>query len=830
MLSQALQANIFMEISKKFIAEKLQAIPENQLTKTILVPLFETLGYERVQFTGGPSEEGKDLICWSYDKMNEVELTVAQVKHYKPSNKASDKNSFETIVNQLTNSLVKRVAYTDKTMHLPTKVLLITTYEVDSKLIEKRFDSNVNLRDNKIKIIDGIKLAELLLNNKIDIVRNLLGYNVNIATEISNHLNNRILLDALGFDEKKDLSTIYTDIDFSLGKSTTKVLFNSDFNSSVLDFEIDSKNWAIFKSDVFKIKEIFTTGFISEDFNSIENSYKEVSLLYNDWKGKLSIAKRELGEAHKSQSSEQKITKIKDAVKDLEKNEPNPKYKFTLNGKLIEKEINKYRKWIENEVSIFNNNKPSIKELKKFIETCTKIINAASILFNNKIILAALNPNDEIIIRQNFETTRLKLPIELIFDTQVNISLLGDAGAGKSTSLQMYTYKNLINDNKRLYIFIPLSRLIQTWNDKIRDIQEERGINNLEEGIAIYFTSLNAPISQTELILELTSKGGVILLDGIDEAIKLAPWLIKSINSFSTKYPNVQIIVSSRMSVKYLEDIPFFAVTLLPFDDNQRDSFIAKWFKDNDEKRINKIFQHLKKNEKIREIIKTPLLTTILCVLAEHDISLPDTEVKLYEERHRLLTGHYDIAKSIRRTNSNMNLLDNLCRKLAFHFHKNNQREYDLDDIFAIATDKLKTMTVDRKIINAVNELIDPCNILVPMTPDGKYGFDHLRFQEYLAAKELLQSREIDLKVFLNQGWWRGVMILFAQMHDKNIYYVVEDVIINGRLETCIDTIMAMSKTRSVDEQKNISKMLSKFKTTNIVNYDNNEVDEYDDL
>lgn len=43
---------------------KLQTISENQLTREIIIPLLKTLGFDKTEFFGGPSEEGKDIVFW----------------------------------------------------------------------------------------------------------------------------------------------------------------------------------------------------------------------------------------------------------------------------------------------------------------------------------------------------------------------------------------------------------------------------------------------------------------------------------------------------------------------------------------------------------------------------------------------------------------------------------------------------------------------------------------------------------------------------------------------------------------------------------------------
>ena len=70
----------------KAIQKKIIELPENTLTKDYIVPLFESLGYFKVEFYGGTNEKGKDILCWEKDKLGEVKLYVAQVKHFKFTN------------------------------------------------------------------------------------------------------------------------------------------------------------------------------------------------------------------------------------------------------------------------------------------------------------------------------------------------------------------------------------------------------------------------------------------------------------------------------------------------------------------------------------------------------------------------------------------------------------------------------------------------------------------------------------------------------------------------------------------------------------------------
>jgi predicted NACHT family NTPase len=390
------------------------------------------------------------------------------------------------------------------------------------------------------------------------------------------------------------------------------------------------------------------------------------------------------------------------------------------------------------------------------------------------------------------------MPLDQVFDTGVNVIVLGEAGAGKTTSLQMYAEHRQEN-NSKLIIPIPLAHAIQNY---IKQGMNSEQNADFEECIATYLNQMGIPISIEEFKYTLTKENIILLLDGLDEAIKSAPWLTNKIALLSEKHKsNVQIIVSSRTSGGYVNDIPFLTVTLLPFTLEQRNKFIEKWFGEEEKEVIGKIKKHLSENNAISDIVKNPLLITTLCVLAKHDVPLPNTEIKLYEHRIELLTGYYDSVKNINsRISSTPQILEKLARKLAFHLHTKNKREEDIVTL-QNASIKLIAKTEGHKgAITALNELIDPCNILMPMSEDGKYGFDHLRYQEHLAAQELIFSRSIDIPLLLKNTWWRDTLVLFAQMED-DLMWLVKNVAEKKKVKMYEEGLKAMSNARPEREK-----------------------------
>lgn len=102
--------------------------------------------------------------------------------------------------------------------------------------------------------------------------------------------------------------------------------------------------------------------------------------------------------------------------------------------------------------------------------------------------------------------------------------------------------------------------------------------------------------------------------------------------------------------------------------------------------------------------------------------------------------------------------MEAVARKIAFGLHSRIKRMAFFDEIKEISIEALSTKFEKSAIETAVNELCDPCNILVPMSVQGEWGFGHLRYQEHLVAEELIRNRGIEIEPLLTSDWWRSVL------------------------------------------------------------------------
>ncbi|MHB8974781.1 MAG: NACHT domain-containing protein [Pirellulaceae bacterium] len=807
-------------------------------------------------------------------------------------------------------------------------------------------------------IIDGPKLADLLVQHLPAVAERFGASEQRFASLMEQQLNNQPLIRALQSETRKPLSQFYTDIDFSLGRWTTKLLFATEFVRQVVEHAVGDDAWRALKNTNESCKTRFGLSMVQEMYADIEERadreyaeflnkqvihrrlreassrvaeftdsldalHKEVWKVFSEREklrgaahttvdereraleaakhnlraaGTPSLRKQntlqkavdqaqaELNEAqlqreqlsigdfhpndlnvimnvilHRSielghfdtsgnakptafrriwdtweamcvsaakelgKSSDDTTRVVRDLVNAVrEEDELQRKYglqadhpeyrqfRFTMDTSGLSNTLSQKRGQIQDAIAQFNIAPPTRETLRSFLIQCESVFENTSSVLSNEIVARAVGIDEGRRFSRDLSSYRLSLSIQSVFETGVNIAVLGEAGAGKTTSLQMYAMQLYSNaDPGTCCIFVPLGRMVHAWMST-NVTKPVDPAETLEYAIVQYVTHIGGEWTVGGFRETCRNENTILLLDGIDEAIRAAPWILDGISSLATRYPRSQIITSSRMMGGTLNRIPFLAVTLLPFNDAQQSEFIRLWFESGEEPETSeRIIDHLRRNAEIREVVRNPLLATVMCELATHGIQLPHTEVRLYEDRIDLLTGRYDTFKGgPPRLKSRRDDLVHVAKNLAFWLHKSEKREEDREVLYEVATDTSRARLSPRQCRAVVDELIDACEILVPMTDEGKVGFGHLRYQEYLAALELGREQWPTMRPLLGVAWWRDVFVLFARMEESLEPFFC---FLSSRLSRkFVPTVRRMLAVRPLEEQAALEAIIRK--------------------
>jgi flagellar biosynthesis GTPase FlhF len=435
-----------------------------------------------------------------------------------------------------------------------------------------------------------------------------------------------------------------------------------------------------------------------------------------------------------------------------------PYYKLKINTQALLASLQHFKLKYFEDIKLINKRKLTSSGLRNFLYQTQKTLSLVSKLRSDSFFLSKFISFKTSIDHQD----RVSISPHDIFSTGHDIAVYGGAGVGKTTTLIAYADTISVNGNHNL-IYIALNRLVDEYKKISLSIDKE----SLNRDLLIRLVLLSKGMSPTNENIEsarkIISNNLTLILDGLDEVYNTIPNIIPAISAFKINNPKAQLIVSSRDCVSYLDNIDFLGITLLPFTEEQLNRFIRGWIKDI--KKADALIESIK-NRELFEHIKTPLLATITCSLVEKGINAPSTENEIYSERLRLLTGEYDLHKNIERQKQQGELLRKCAIKIAYYMHTKGIRSLSKNEMLKALHESLFENYTKELLAECLEELINPCNLIIIDPITSTYSFGHFRFQEHLASEELKSNRSIDLPELAINDWWRGVLGLYSQDND----------------------------------------------------------------
>jgi flagellar biosynthesis GTPase FlhF len=891
-MRKPIRPRVTLPSRRELLVSKFIGMSEHEFTVRVVIPFFEAVGYSKIDYHGGPDEEGKDLVCWTADRLGHRELSVAQVKMFRPTRSDSDNRNFSGIVSQLSKCVEKRVPHTDGNEYLPSTVYFVTPHPIDTRTLLTRFQAFETLRGGRLKIVDGALIAERLEKMAPSLVNELCGSEFPLQGALETTLNNETVMKALQVREMRALPEIYTDLDFFLGRASARTFLRSNFGPGSVIATFQRPGWVQFLRHASFIQQRLGASVLGDTSEAVERDYEAQMERMDEWTREESDCERKLAASQKTvlearqrillimpavdkkpvnialnkfeklmradlgapkldapkaadltrrllaipgltkslkphtieiegytQCLEQNLAGLQQAQEIQNRRSPPPRFKCSVNGEPLVQAFNAKREWLKAQVTEFNRRAPTVTSLKAFLLETAELFAVVHEAITDETICETLGIHPSEQSRDESIEYLMSISLHRIFDTGLNLSVLGEAGAGKTTTLQMYAYRCAEKHEHRLALFVPAARAVRAWHA----FQSERDLSNTSKDseirpppalldiIQAYIVE-RIPAMKHETLERMFVEGSVIVLvDGIDEAINEAPWLLQAIGNAARTYPRAQFVLSSRMSGHYLRDLPFQACTLRAFTSRQRTRFVKDWFRHARTDYSKAILNHLKATPVLSRVVRNPLLVTLLCTLAENGVPLPTGELRLYEDRQRLFLGYYDMAKGIARLSTAMADLDRVSSSIALWLHGNNLRQAPVAQLYERAAIAFHHRLSQPYLVRVVDELIDPCNVLVPMTTDGQFGFGHLRFQEYLAARELLNDRGRDLVSIMAEPWWHDVLLFYAELANS-LDWLILTVAGSKVADKAWDTLGDMVKKRSATEARQLRALMNELR------------------
>ena len=347
------------------------------------------------------------------------------------------------------------------------------------------------------------------------------------------------------------------------------------------------------------------------------------------------------------------------------------------------------------------------------------------------------------------------------------MAILGDPGAGKTTMLKHLAFQIIhgrhSSDSDYLPVFVELRRFVDSGRQSIIDYV--RDLWMVQYGFA-------APNEYIENRMECG--GLVLLLDGLDEVLgerhsgsaeSVYAAVSDEINRIAVRFPDCPLAVTCRRH-GWREGLPAFqTMEALDFGWPQVTHFVEAWFSTRPGKGQS-LLNALGRNQRLQALAANPLLLSLIAIVYEKDLELPERRSALYRRCCDVLLREWDSHRQIKRLSQfTTDRKEDLLKQLAWAYHSEGQRYFEADDLLRQIAQFLPSVDIDpSKNIAILDEIAAQYGLLKEQA-NGWYGFLHLTLQEHFAATALLERGQEGVEFLIEHRfdpWWEEVILLFA--------------------------------------------------------------------
>ncbi|RAQ96808.1 HEAT repeat domain-containing protein [Thermogemmatispora tikiterensis] len=357
--------------------------------------------------------------------------------------------------------------------------------------------------------------------------------------------------------------------------------------------------------------------------------------------------------------------------------------------------------------------------------------------------------------------------------------VLGDPGAGKTTLLKYLALRSLsgqLEGLPDLPIFVELNTFVSA-----SPIATPHNIDIIQFAARTWEERYRIPRATALALMHSRLQEGraLLLLDALDETLTGASKdeaestyrsVVMMIVELATRYPQVPIVVTARKAGYHQRSrlTGFRELEVLDFRPEDIRQFIQRWLALTGSQlrpeAANDLIYRLERSPRVQALAGNPLLLSLIVLLYEEQLDLPDRRVELYRRCVETLLTRWDSSRDIRRhcqflPQHKLQLLE----AIAWHFHLRGQRYFPEDELLQEIARFLPTIGLDAEQSQEIFSEIIGQHTLLKEQARGWYGFLHLTLQEYLTALYAVEHGKL-LELIKRRGnpWWEEVILLYA--------------------------------------------------------------------
>jgi len=233
------------------------------------------------------------------------------------------------------------------------------------------------------------------------------------------------------------------------------------------------------------------------------------------------------------------------------------------------------------------------------------------------------------------------------------VVVLGSPGGGKSTLVSKLAHDLSLSRSR--IAGRDMTPIVVTLR-QYGLAKQERGVSILEfiEMTANSDYSLKPPPGAVKYLL--LNGRAAILFDGLDELLETSDRqrIAGDIESFCRAFPSVPVLVTSR-EIGYahapLDETMFDVVRLAPFNDEQVQDYVRKWFSVGGEftaeHQKQRVAAFLAESEKVSDLRSVPLLLALMCNIYRGEGYIPKNRPDVYAKCAEMLFERWDKSRGI---------------------------------------------------------------------------------------------------------------------------------------------------------------------------------------
>ncbi|MCZ2837087.1 NACHT domain-containing protein [Modestobacter sp. VKM Ac-2985] len=381
--------------------------------------------------------------------------------------------------------------------------------------------------------------------------------------------------------------------------------------------------------------------------------------------------------------------------------------------------------------------------------------------------------------RMSDDVEALGLPVEQVLAQNPRLLLLGPAGSGKTTILQWLALQSaqraFESQHIRLNSTVPILLMLRQL-DQVPQIALPRPEGLVDQ--QSWTISADKPHDWTQRLLE--SGKALILIDGVDELResdrgRLRKW----VEEMTDAYPLNRWVITSRPEAvppDWLQKGNYTAAQILPMSPSRIRSFVSNWhdaaseYASDEEKTALRTYEPrliaaLDTTPTLRSLANNPLLCAMMCVLhKDRKGRLPHNRMQLYRIAMDMMLAERDEQRQVaaaREASLSPEQQLTVVQKVAYWYVINGHVEADYGAVLEKIREALPSLGREVSEAESVLKHLLIRSGLLRRVGLKNIDFLHKTFQEYLAAKEAVESDCIGqvLQNLLNDSW-REVVIL----------------------------------------------------------------------